>query len=429
MIFKLAAGSGLAVLTFALIMLPNRSPIVAADPQPLDRPAASSYPFVIWGPDGAIARIAIPTQTPIPCPNLQLNNSPPQAMQIHAAPTLNFPVQVCQLGIPKNVTSASINQQPLPIPKANPKNFLVIGDTGCRIEGNLQQSCNNPQQWPFAQLAQSAAMVKPDLVIHVGDYYYREGQCSKNPDCAGSPYGDQWVTWEADLFKPARPLMAAAPWVVIRGNHEDCKRGGEGWFHLLDPRPKPAQCPDYTDPYAVPAGPLNLVVLDSSLAADSKAPPAQVQQYRTQFQTIAKLTKKNTWLLTHRPIWAFATATNPLNDTLQKAVKDIPLPGIQQVLSGHVHLFASFSFRASDHRPAQLVIGHGGTLLNYAFPSPQGKIIDGAPVDQAFVLSRFGFLTLQTRNSTPKNWTGKAYDPTGTVFATCELDGRTTICR
>ena len=55
--------------------------------------------------------------------------------------------------------------------------------------------------------------------------------------CAGSPFGDNWPTWQADFFAPAQPLLRAAPWVVVRGNHEDCSREGLGWFRFLDPRP------------------------------------------------------------------------------------------------------------------------------------------------------------------------------------------------
>ena len=29
----------------------------------------------------------------------------------------------------------------------------------------------------------------------------------------------------------------AAPWIVVRGNHESCSRAGQGWWRFLDPRP------------------------------------------------------------------------------------------------------------------------------------------------------------------------------------------------
>jgi hypothetical protein len=105
----------------------------------------------------------------------------------------------------------------------------------------------------------------PDLVIHVGDYHYREDPCPLgNAGCAGSPWGYGWDVWDADFFTPGAPLLAAAPWIVIRGNHEACGRAGQGWYRFLDPRPlaplgtcdDPAndETADYTATYAVPLG-------------------------------------------------------------------------------------------------------------------------------------------------------------------------------
>ena len=144
---------------------------------------------------------------------------------------------------------------------------MVIGDTGCRIKAsdNIFQACNDAAQWPFKQVAAAAAAIAPDLVIHVGDYHYRETACpAGDPACAGSPWGYGWDAWEADLFAPAQPLFAAAPWIVVRGNHESCFRAGQGWWRFLDPRPLAARqdcnsaaddsVGDYSAPYAVPLG-------------------------------------------------------------------------------------------------------------------------------------------------------------------------------
>ncbi len=55
--------------------------------------------------------------------------------------------------------------------------------------------------------------------------------------CAGSPFGDRWLTWKAEVFDPARSLLEAAPWVFARGNHEDCKRGGGASSGCWTPTP------------------------------------------------------------------------------------------------------------------------------------------------------------------------------------------------
>ena len=85
----------------------------------------------------------------------------------------------------------------------------MIGDSGCRIKvsDNVFQNCNDAATWPFATVAATAAAAAPDLVIHVGDYHYRENACPPgNVGCAGSPWGYGWDSWEADLFAPAAKL-------------------------------------------------------------------------------------------------------------------------------------------------------------------------------------------------------------------------------
>ena len=99
--------------------------------------------------------------------------------------------------------------------EADAQRILVLGDTGCRIKGETVQACNDPAQWPFPQVAAQAAKLKPDLVIHVGDYLYREFGCpAGDARCAGSPSGDNWTTWAADFFTPGKVASRAAPWVI-----------------------------------------------------------------------------------------------------------------------------------------------------------------------------------------------------------------------
>src|SRR5262249_25650638 len=155
-----------------------------------------------------------------------------------------------------------------------------IGDTGCRMDANASQACNDPKSWPVMQLARSAAATSPQLLIHNGDYHYREVQCA-NAGCAGSPWGFNWDVWREEVFKPFAVLLPIAPWVFTRGNHETCDRGGEGWFRFLEPTAI-TTCQAYTDPYAVDIGSVQIVMLDSAAADDSLTPntdPAIVAAY------------------------------------------------------------------------------------------------------------------------------------------------------
>ena len=109
----------------------------------------------------------------------------------------------------------------------------------------------------FPSVAAAAAKLKPDLVMHVGDYLYREEPCPPgNAGCAGSPSGDNWPSWNADFFAPAAPLLAAAPWVILRGNHEDCQRAGLGFLRLLGPDAfdPAAPCNPHLAPFLVSLG-------------------------------------------------------------------------------------------------------------------------------------------------------------------------------
>ena len=152
-----------------------------------------------------------------------------------------FPVRVCEATLPAGTIRANIGDRILPIVRAAPRRIVVIGDTGWRMESpDAFQTCNDTAAWPFAQVAAAAAAAAPDLVIHVGDYHYRENACpAGNAGCAGSPWGYGWDAW-----------------------NESCDRAGQGWWRFLDPRPltpardcnDPAQdeTGDYSEPYTVP---------------------------------------------------------------------------------------------------------------------------------------------------------------------------------
>jgi hypothetical protein len=201
---------------------------------------AARYAYVVLGEEGkAIARVITPATD---CPAIVIDGNS-VAMEERARPTTlplrptisppseskpsAFPVLVCEREIPAGTARASIDEVSLPLPKAHPRHVVVLGDTGCRMKSTdgLFQACNDPALWPFAAVADAAAAVAPDLVIHVGDYHYRETACpAGNSGCAGSPWGYGWDAWEADFFAPANSLLAAAPWIVVRGNHESCDR-------------------------------------------------------------------------------------------------------------------------------------------------------------------------------------------------------------
>ena len=140
------------------------------------------------------------------CPEASLDGRT-VAMQRRGAPSEAFPVEVCQLLVPHGVRRAAIGDWSAPLPRAEPQRILIFGDTGCRLKGAGVQASNVPRQWPFALVSARAAEKKPDLVIHVGDYWYRETPC---------PAGETGCSTRRPSRRPARPRArrSASAWAT-----------------------------------------------------------------------------------------------------------------------------------------------------------------------------------------------------------------------
>jgi len=409
---------------------PTASPVASPTASPIASPTTAQP--IVWvelGPNGVQIARAIATGA---CPTITIDGAV-QPMTARAQPSAAFPVRVCQATIPAGAKAAAVAGRALHLLTGAPKRIAVIGDTGCRIKGSLIQDCNEPGQWSFTAIAREIAAWQPDLIIHVGDYHYRESACpAGDAGCAGSPTGDIWASWNADFFAPAAPLLTSAPWVFVRGNHEDCARAGAGWFLLLDPRPVPASgCEDYTDPYAIPVGSQTLVVMDTAVANDTTASNAQVAQFREQLQMVGQLAGDNGWLLTHRPIWGpvvpSGTTTLATGNVTLQAAADNSLPaGIKLLLDGHVHLAEVLGFEPSAGRPPVFIAGNSGTALDSPIKQPlEGVDIAGAKLAVARTYSEFGYLTLQASGT---GWIGTEHTETGQVLTTCTVQGFAMTC-
>jgi hypothetical protein len=115
-----------------------------------------------------------------------------------------------------------------------------------------------------------------------------------------------------------------------------------------------------------------------------------------------------------------------LNATEQAAVRGEPLSGVQLILSGHIHHFASFSF--GPPRPAQLIVGSGGDVGEPAdSPKPTADIVelDGLEA-KTLEFERFGYFVLNREGT---DWRGAFKDVEGRTLATCALHARTLTCR
>lgn len=404
------------------------------------------------GKNVAIARTVI--EPALTCPSVSATGKKMRSINMTTRENPNhFAVIVCEavigfdLQYQLNFADKSIK---LPIAKSDIEHIAVFGDTGCK--SSVCQLGKAAQ--PFKDLANSGAKSKPDVVLHMGDYNYRgtggqidfatkAGQQAQWPYDAGDsltnadhcgqlptmPYYSQsdtksnhpdiWQYWYDDLFKSAKKLMAAAPWVVSRGNHELCSRAGPGYFYFLDPHSNliPGQqqlsCPTpdinktviqntlQIPNYVVQFKQLDIAVLDSANACDGFIDTPYTALYTNVFSYLATQVKgdKPTWLISHRPIWAAedydgdkstgCTANNTfgcINQMMQQAIKNQPsgaLPeNIKLILTGHMHKFESVSFGPNANRPANIIVGSSGVSLSGDQPNPSAKIaIDGMTAD------------------------------------------------
>ena len=381
--------------------------------------------------DGALDVRAV-TMPGAPCPKVLLDGTGVSSEPRGApdAPDGAYPIQVCVAHVPVTARSLSVDGLPAPVLPRSIKRIVVLGDTGCRLKCEYVQDCNHPAKWPFATIARMAAARHPDVVIHVGDYHYRETPCpTGNAGCAGSPHGDNWMVWQKDFFDPAAPLFAAAPWILVRGDHELCDRGGHGWFRLLDPHHDAVECKDTTTPYALHLDSLHLLMFDGADADDDKADAAKVALYRDQLQSLLGDAPAHSWLLTHHPFWALAQwqakPGETLNATQQAAMRDLVPAGLDMVLSGHIHDFTSYDF--GPGHPAQLVVGEGGDNIDaITQPLTAGIVIDGARLRRGFGIADYGYVVLRR---TGTGWGGTVYAVDDRVLARCLLHGRAVTCR
>jgi hypothetical protein len=415
--------------------------------------------WVQLGQGGAVEARAIVGGTT--CPTIELNTGAALPMSTRAQSDQNF-MLACEATIPAGTAQARIERAnlsasdellgqvtndpsagkpamhpgwvlPLPIP--DPQRILVLGDTGCRIKPPALQDCSDITKWPFPELAASAAKLKPDLVIHVGDYLYRESPCPTGvTGCAGTPWGDNWPTWAADFFSPAQPLLASAPWVIVRGNHEDCARSGPGFLRLLGPTAfdPAAACNPHLTPFSVPAGTMNLVVFDDSNASDTSKDDASIASYQQDFAALATIAPKPQWLLMHRPIWA--AIKGPLgipiggNIVMINAAGDLSaFASVELMLAGHIHSFEAINYKQKI--PPQIVAGHGGDNLDPTPSDLSGTTFQGhsgVRVSDGLSVGGFGFL-LMTKNAT--GWTIDLYKVDGTTEGQCQFSGGRIDCK
>jgi hypothetical protein len=481
------------VLMVFVVMLASHQPAFAG--VAISSQQYGSYVILGQSPAGlniAFARTVIKPN--LTCPSVYNTTSKVSKSMITRDNPSHFSVMVCEAVIEfeqnYQLLFADVAVD-LPVAKSNVSHIQVFGDTGCKT---ADCALGLPAE-PFKSLADSAITNKPDVVLHMGDFNYRgtggkvsfsmkddkdtltqqtqytydagdgtgkSAHCGQNApfysqaaDNANRP--DTWQYWHDDLFKSAAKLMAAAPWIVVRGNHELCSRAGPGYFYFLDPHSNlvagqsQLSCPvvDVTQGamvntlqvpnYTVSFDTLDVAVIDSANACDSYTNSSYKEVYKKVFGDLnasVNSNKKDTWLITHRPIWAVEqynakTGTGCSDDNLfgcinqmmQKAIAAQPSKAlakdIKLVLTGHMHKFESVTFANASH-PPNIIVGSSGVQLYGVAPVKPTKVtINGLTAnvlttnehvikeDRAY--AAFGYLNLKLDGK--GGWEGQLVNP------------------
>jgi hypothetical protein len=400
-------------------------------------------PTLRWaGGSAAMAERTAPGDEPPPPGNTQPERKP-----------TSFTLRACEAPWPAGAASVQVGRIALRAPAPELLRIVVIGDTGCRLKASDRdfQPCNDPAGWPFPRVLARALALKPDLVIHVGDYHYRESPCPAGlAACADSPWGYGDDTWQADFFKPAQALLAAAPWVFVRGNHEACSRAGQGWLRYLDAETGTARActppgpgvneGDFTAPFAVPLSPRSQLIVFDSAEVGTATPPVGSPawtRWREQLDRVAELAgnRAQSLFLSHHPSFAFSPsstgkpgqARSGLTPLLQDANPGrLFPPGVQATVHGHLHIHQVLGF--ASNQPASLVIGNGGSAASGRIDAAAALKTEpqpGARLETFQSHTDFG-LTLLT--ATPQGWLLQAFDTLGQPLATCSLAGQKLRC-
>ena len=472
----------------ALAVVLTAAPAAGAAEQPGNDGVIAAYVLaapVGEVPSGLVVRAVLPAGTD--CPDMTVipaaanGKSRTVTMRERSAPQTTAPafdpILVCSAPVPvgSSVVSVAGRELPARLPQRVDR-LAMLGDSGCRIASWQVQDCASDQAWPLARLSRSVADERPDAIVINGDFLYREAACpataqslcgSSPPPIAGAPFADSAYSWIADALLPMAPMLDVAPLVITRGNHEACNRGGNGYFLLFDPREATADtCAPVSTPSGLTAAPtvptatyaidlavgpgrtLRMAIVDSAGGSDTQVTAFAAQQ-RPAYEAAARLTaapgagaaapRRESWLLTHRPVYAYVTSTfaqpgvpfNPWSSMDQTAASYGLLETYDLVFSSHLHLAQAVQLPGL---PGQLLLGNAGTLLDPAigYPLPTSGPVVGpdaaypAP-SWAWVAPRFGY-AIARPNDERGSWRIQMKDPSGAAFARCGVKDRQIFC-
>ncbi len=465
-----------AAVTFLSVLMTGGANPAASAPSTVVSAYSLAAPLSTSA-SGIVARAVVPAGVTCPTLQISLTQGTKRAISMTERPrpantgSAFAPLSVCSAAVPVGAQSATIAGISIPhVMPSRVARLALVADSGCAINPAEVQDCSDPDSWPLAKVSAAIAAERPDAIVINGDFFYREAPCplgqenfcgSSPAPIPGMPFSDSAYGWMADVFIPMSPMLNAAPLIVTRGNHEECSRAGNGYFYFFDPRHDSSNtCAPTVDngqviaatnvptaTYAIdlavsPGRTLRLAVVDSSGGNDAEVSPYSIIQ-RPSYQHAAALTKRQagreSWLLTHRPIFGFAssvfaTPSTPIawGSADQAAAAWELLDTYNLIFSSHMHIAQVVQL---PDLPAQLILGNAGTDLEpatgYVLPDAGFNIGAGrtypAP-SSAWVDVRFGYAIAVPEKSAGV-WRIRMADVNGATFATCGLRNTQMYCR
>lgn len=382
---------------------------------------ASDYAWIQYGENDKLIARAISKNEE--CPIITIDGKKTKMSFRVAQEDLSIKekVIVCEYDV-TSATSVAIDSDKLKLPPKKVKRFVVIGDTGCEYsffnENHRKQKCDE-KNWPFKTIANKIAQLNPDFVIHIGDYMYRDKYT--NPEDAIKNKQMQWSFFKDDFFDPAKNLLKSAPIIFIRGNHESCKYGGDGWFAFLEPR-KFSECLDYTESYNVHINDLQFAIFDSSASTSgAEYNKVQLKKYSDDFAKLYNSLYSKHWLLIHQPVIPlkqlseeekFVEKLHAL--VVRDAFKDEYSKKLPVSIAGHYHVMAYLEREKNNF--TQLVIGNGGTMIHQAKKDKYNLVIDE---DRVTVNVRYGYTVFDRLEN--YLWKATSYDINGNILFVTNL--------
>jgi len=246
-------------------------------------------------------------------------------------------------------------------------------------------------------------------------------------------------------------MLLAAPWVILRGNHENCDRAGAGWlfFFALPGQAFDGACEDARAAYRLSIGQTqanqrrSLLVLDTADEDNTYKMDEYCKIFHEQIEREMAERPIN-WVALHQPLWLSGgpkspkdrptvcekrKTTNALDSIRAAGATLLDRRHVPVVLSGDIHLFQVFKPRGGSE-PVQLIAGMSGTALD-KLPgpetSPDRTDESAAPSygvsGDVTSVRRHGFVVM---GKGPEGWTVTLRDAEGRNVTSCvfsEADG------